>query len=321
MDNRLWVNKMCQAEALNAPRYGRSRIPRWGIVASMLVLLGCAAQPSDGEGATAGSSSGTPQASAQGQKSGVPETTSKTLTRGKVQSTVERLKVQVQGIYPHDPAAFIQGLVWHEGMLYESTGLYGKSSLRQVDPASGQVLQRVSTPPHFFGEGLALVGDRLIQLTWKAGVAFSYDLNTLEVLDEFGYNGEGWGLAYHEERLWMSDGSSRITTRDPDDFRWLSTLDVRLGGEPIADLNELEFAEGQLYANVWGQDRIVRLDPKTGEVNAVIDASGLLEPREQHMVDVLNGIAYDPSSKTFWLTGKFWPKMFQVTFVPVDDVD
>ena len=197
--------------------------------------------------------------------------------------------------------------------------LYGKSSLRQVDPTSGQILQRVSTPPHFFGEGLALVGDRLIQLTWKAGVAFSYDLASLEVLDEFGYNGEGWGLAYASDRLWMSDGSSRITTRDPHDFRWLSTLEVRLGGEPIADLNELEFAEGHLYANVWGQDRIVRVDPKSGVVNAIIDASGLLAPREQHMVDVLNGIAYDPTSKTFWLTGKFWPKMFQVTFVPVDE--
>lgn len=285
----------------------------------LLLLPGCTAESSGG----VGSSSGARPEAVDGERQSAEPTTMPQddslmdRQRGKVPDTVEQLKVKIHGIYPHDPTAFTQGLVWDGGVLYESTGLYGKSSLRRVDPTTGQVLSRTTLDPNLFGEGLALVEDRLVQLTWKAGVAFAYDLLSLEVIDELGYNGEGWGLAYHDGRLLMSDGSSRITYRDPQDFRWRSTLDIHLQGQPIADLNELEFAEGDLYANVWGQERIVRIDPETGQVEAVIDASGLLEEREKRMVDVLNGIAYDPVSKTFWLTGKFWPKMFQVTFEPV----
>ena len=232
-------------------------------------------------------------------------------------TTLERLKVEVLEVYPHDPGAYTQGLLWDGGVLYESTGLYGKSTLRRVDPESGLVLDRVDLDHNFFGEGLALVGDRLIQLTWKAGVAFVYEIGGLQVVDEFGFNGQGWGLAFDGvDRLVMSDGTSRLTYRDPEDFRWRSTLEVTLEGEPVPLVNELEFAHGQLYANVWQQERIVRIDPDTGRVNAVIDASGLLDKRESAMVDVLNGIAYDPVSNTFWLTGKFWPKMFRVRFVP-----
>ncbi|MEM7349668.1 MAG: glutaminyl-peptide cyclotransferase [Acidobacteriota bacterium] len=229
---------------------------------------------------------------------------------------VERLRVEVHAIYPHDPSAFTQGLVWDGGVLYESTGLYGKSSLRRVEPMSGEVLERRMVDPNLFGEGLAQVDDKLVQLTWKAGIALVYDLATLYQVDEFGFNGEGWGLAYDGESLMMSDGSHRLTERDRNDFRWRATIEVRLHGQPVDHLNELEFAEGDLYANVWGEDRIVRIDPSSGRVTAVIDASGLLTPFEKSRVDVLNGIAYDPVSKTFWLTGKFWAKMFQVTFVP-----
>lgn len=229
---------------------------------------------------------------------------------------VEKLKVEILSVHPHDPTAFTQGLVWDGGVLYESTGLYGRSSLRRVDPGNGQVLEQRHLDEQFFAEGLAQVGDRLIQLTWKAGVAFVWDLASLEVVDEFGYNGEGWGLAGDGgERLVMSNGTSLLTFRDPESFRWLSTLEVTLDGRPVEHINELEFAGGALYANVWGESRIVRLDPETGRVNAVIDASGLLSPREAAAVDVLNGIAYDPVSESFWLTGKFWPKMFRVRFV------
>lgn len=232
-------------------------------------------------------------------------------------SAVEELVVKVLEVFPHDPTAYTQGLVWDGGVLYEGTGLYGKSTLRRVDPETGQVLDKKALDHNFFGEGLALVGDRLVQLTWKAGVAFVYELGALEVIDEYGYNGEGWGLAFDGgERLVMCDGSSRLTYRDPKDFRWRSTLEVTLRGQPVTHLNELEFAEGQLYANIWQEERIVRIDPTTGQVTAVIDARGLLGPRESAMVDVLNGIAYDPMSKSFWLTGKFWPKMFRVVFVP-----
>jgi glutaminyl-peptide cyclotransferase len=241
----------------------------------------------------------------------------KTRGEGAKGGVVEELVVKVLEVYPHDPTAYTQGLVWDGGVLYEGTGLYGKSTLRRVDPESGLVLDRRALDHDFFGEGLALVGDRLVQLTWKAGVAFVYELGALEVVDEFGYNGEGWGLAFDgSDLLVMCDGSARLTFRDPQDFRWRSTLNVTLRGEPVTHLNELEFAEGQLYANIWQQERIVRIDPTTGEVTAVIDAHGLLGARESAMVDVLNGIAYDPMSKSFWLTGKFWPKMFRVEFVP-----
>jgi glutaminyl-peptide cyclotransferase len=229
---------------------------------------------------------------------------------------VEQLTVRILAAYPHDPTAFTQGLVWDGGLLYESTGLYGRSTVRRVEPGDGRILEKTVLDPNLFGEGLALAGGRLIQLTWKAGIALVYDLATLRDVDQFGYNGEGWGLASDGERLAMSNGSSLLTFRDPSDFRWLSTLEVRLAGEPIDRLNELEFADGQLYANVWGENRIVRIDPQNGRVTAVIDAAGLLKPQEARMVDVLNGIAYDPASETFWLTGKFWPKTFQVVFVP-----
>lgn len=230
--------------------------------------------------------------------------------------TVERLAIKVLEVYPHDPGAFTQGLVWDGGVLYESTGLYGRSSLRRVEPATGEVLARRLVDPNLFAEGLARVDDRLLQLTWKAGVVLVYDLATLEPIDEYGFNGEGWGLADDGERLVMSDGSHRLTIRDREDFRWRATVEVRLAGEPVDHLNELEFARGRLYANVWGEERIVRVDPDSGAVDAVIDASGLLTPAERSRVDVLNGIAYDPVSDTFWLTGKFWPKMFRVELVP-----
>ncbi len=229
---------------------------------------------------------------------------------------VQRLSIKVLAVYPHDPGAFTQGLVWDGGVLYESTGLYGKSSLRRVEPMNGEVVELRAVDPNLFGEGLARVDDRLLQLTWKAGIVLVYDLASLDLIDEYGFNGQGWGLAFDGERLVMSDGTHRLTSRDLEDFRWRSTLEVSLAGRPFNNINELEFAEGRLYANVWGQERIVRIDPRTGEVDAVIDASTLLSPDEKARVDVLNGVAYDPVSKTFWLTGKFWPKMFQVVFEP-----
>ncbi len=247
------------------------------------------------------------------QDGGDPTSDSGAATRSVV---VERLSIKVLAVHPHDPVAFTQGLVWDGGVLYESTGLYGRSSLRRVEPMTGEVLERRMVDPNLFGEGLARVGGKLLQLTWKAGIALVYDVGTLEQIDEYGFNGEGWGLAYDGQRLMMSDGSHRLTVRDPEDFRWLETIEVRLAGSPVPNLNELEFAEGDLYANVWGDERIVRIDPFSGAVTATIDASDLLLPEEKARVDVLNGIAYDPVSRSFWLTGKFWPKIFQVSFVP-----
>jgi glutaminyl-peptide cyclotransferase len=229
-----------------------------------------------------------------------------------------RLAPEVLSTRPHDSRAFTQGLLLHEAMLYESTGLYGESTLREVDPWTGEVYRRVDLPSSLFGEGLALVDDRLIQLTWTDGVAITYDLATFEKRTEVRYPGEGWGLCYDGEKLVMSDGSDQLFFRDPETFRLRGQVAVLREGRPLPRLNELECVGDSVYANIWQTDEIVRIDPRSGQVLAVIDASGLMPPAERraHAADVLNGIAYDAASETFLLTGKLWPTIFEVRFVP-----
>jgi glutaminyl-peptide cyclotransferase len=228
----------------------------------------------------------------------------------------ERLKVEVVSVRPHDPEAFTQGLLLHGGSLYESAGNYGKSSLREVEPKTGAVKRKAAVPPEYFAEGLALVDDRLIQITWKEEKVLVYNRADFKPVGEFRYDGEGWGLCWDGARIVMSDGSDRLTFRDPKTFATLSTLNVTRDGKPVPELNELECVDGLVYANVWQTDDILRIDPKDGRVTAVIDASGLLTPEERQKTDVLNGIAWDPEAKTFLITGKLWPKMFEVRFVP-----
>ncbi len=228
----------------------------------------------------------------------------------------ERLKVKVLSTRPHDPEAFTQGLVLQGGTLYESTGLYGKSSLREVDPKTGAVRRKVAVPAEYFAEGLALVDDRLLQITWKEEKTLVYNRADFKPAGEFRYDGEGWGLCSDGARLVMSDGSNRLTFRDPKTFAVLSILDVTLAGKPANQLNELECVDGAIYANVWQTDDILRIDPRDGRVTAVVDASGLLTPEERGKTDVLNGIAWNPETRTFLITGKLWPKMFEVQFVP-----
>ena len=233
----------------------------------------------------------------------------------------ERLKVRVLASVPHDAEAYTQGLVWSDGMLYESAGQYGQSSLRQVDPKTGEVLRSVQVPQRYFAEGLARVGDRLIQLTWQEGAAFLYDLATFERRGELPYSGEGWGLCWDGKRLIMSDGSDRLTFRDPATFAATGGVSVTLDGQPVMRLNELECVDGAVWANVWQSDAILRIDPETGRVAAAVDASGLLTPEEAARAEVLNGIAYKPETKTFLITGKYWPKMFEVVFEPYGSTD
>ncbi len=231
------------------------------------------------------------------------------------QRPVEALKVQVLRSYPHDPRAFTQGLVWRDGVLYESTGMVGQSSLRRVDLATGAVQQKVDVPAPYFAEGLADVGNRLYQLTWQHGRVFIYDRNTFGRVGEFGYEGEGWGLCHNGLSLVMSNGSDRLTVHSPNTFDVERTVRVTMDGKPLHQLNELECVGTDVYANVWQTDTIVRIDLASGRVTARIDASGLLTPAERLGVDVLNGIAYDPVDQTFLLTGKWWPKLFRVRFV------
>lgn len=232
-------------------------------------------------------------------------------------SKAERLRVEVVATFPHDPTAFTQGLLWHAGSLWESTGNYGASELRRVAPRTGEVLARHVLPDTVFAEGLAWVEDRLIQLTWHAGIARIYQPDGLVLIDQKTYAGKGWGLAYDgRSHLYMTDGSPTLKVLDPASFAVLRTVEITLDGRPLAEVNELEWVEGQLYGNVWRQDVLVRIDPESGVVTAIVDARGLLAVEERRRVDVLNGIAYEASSRTFWITGKYWPTMFQVRFVP-----
>ena len=232
-----------------------------------------------------------------------------------LQPVVRSLRVDVLRELAHERDAYIQGLVWWNGQLFESTGREGESTLRRLDPQTGRVEQRIDVPDQYFGEGLALVDRRLMMLTWRAERALTYDRDSFEPVETFRYRGEGWGLCYDGTRLVMSDGSDRLTFRDPDTFESIGEQRVRLRGQPLHNLNELECVDGAVYANVWEEDFLVRIDPKTGRVTDYIDATGLLRGEDRIGAEVLNGIAYDPTAETFYITGKWWPKMFEVRFV------
>ncbi len=228
----------------------------------------------------------------------------------------EALTLRVVARYPHDTSAFTQGLLWHDGRLYESTGLEGHSSLRRVNLDDGTIERRVDLPDEYFAEGLALVGDELFQLTWRDGVAFVWDRRTFDKKREHHYDGEGWGLCWDGTHLVMSDGSDRLFFRNPQTFEIDHTVRVTKIGRPVRYLNELECVEGAVYANVWQRDEIVRIEPRTGRVTASIDASGLLTPLERRSSDVLNGIASRGDDGRLLVTGKLWPWLFEVELVP-----
>ncbi|MER3403721.1 MAG: glutamine cyclotransferase [Armatimonadota bacterium] len=218
--------------------------------------------------------------------------------------------------YPHDPKAFTQGLEYYNGFLYESTGLEGQSSLRKVAFRTGRVLQIRKHPPEIFAEGITLLNNRIYQLTWRNGICFVYERDSFRSDTEFRYTGEGWGLTNDGTHLIMSDGSDTLTFRDPTTFAAVRQIRVKDQGTPVRNLNELEYVNGEIWANVWMTDLIVRISPKTGEVLGWIDLSGLLTPAEAHQADVLNGIAYDRQNKRIFVTGKLWPWLFEIEVVP-----
>jgi glutamine cyclotransferase len=225
------------------------------------------------------------------------------------------LGFKVIATYPHDPTAFTQGLVFSKGELYESTGLNGESTLRRVDITTGRVLQRLDVPREYFAEGLALVGDELLQLTWQTQIGFVYDRTTFKQKRTFQYHTEGWGLAYDgASRLVMSDGSDTLTFLDPTSLTMTRRLRVRDAEQPVRNLNELEWVDGEIWANVWMTDRIARISPTTGDVKAWVDLSSLY-PRAARRppADVMNGIAYDSATRRIFVTGKKWPTLYQIT--------
>ena len=221
-------------------------------------------------------------------------------------------RYEVVRVYPHDPQAFTQGLVFSAGVLYEGTGLNGRSGIRKVKLENGEVLQIQPLEQRHFGEGIALVDDSIVQLTWQSGVGFVYDRNSFQRTRTFTYSGEGWGLTYDGTRLIMSDGSSMLRFLDPKTLQETGRLQVRDGSRPLEKLNELEVVKGEILANVWQSERIARISPKTGAVTGWIDLSGLLDPRDARNVDVLNGIAYDAKADRLFVTGKLWPKLFEI---------
>jgi glutaminyl-peptide cyclotransferase len=223
---------------------------------------------------------------------------------------------QVVRTYPHDREAFTQGLVYLDGVLYEGTGLNGRSSIRKVQLETGAVLQIQKIDGRYFGEGIAAWDNTLVQLTWQSGLGFVYDRATFERRKTFSYKGEGWGLAYDGRRLAMSDGTAFIRFLDPVTFAEAGRVQVRDGGTPVDHLNELEFVKGELFANVWQSERIARISPATGQVTGWIDLRGLLDPREARGVDVMNGIAYDAKRDRLFVTGKLWPRLFEIRIVP-----
>ena len=219
--------------------------------------------------------------------------------------------------YPHDANAFTQGLEYHDGFLYEGTGIVGRSSVRKVDLATGKMLQNFDVPRPFFGEGITVFDNQILELTWQSQTGFVYDKSNFRVLRSFNYPGEGWGLTNDGKQIYMSDGSAQIRIWDPTTLKEIRRITVKDGNEPVNELNELEFVRGEILANVWQTDRIARISPVDGKVLGWIDLSGILPQSERTNPDaVLNGIAYDAAADRLFVTGKLWPKIFEIKLVP-----
>jgi len=225
---------------------------------------------------------------------------------------------QVIHAYPHDPDAFTQGLEFRAGFLYESTGLKGRSSVRKVKLETGQVLQQIDIDPQYFGEGITVMNQQIVELTWQAEMGFVYDQLSFRRQRSFNYPGEGWGLANDGQQIYMSDGSAQIRIWDPMTLQEKRRITVRDHGQPVPMLNELEMVRGEIYANVWQTNRIVRISPADGRVLGWIDLAGILPAADRTgQEDVLNGIAYDVLGNRLFVTGKLWPKLFEIKVVPL----
>ena len=226
---------------------------------------------------------------------------------------------KIVNTYPHNTDSFTQGLIFDKGVLYESTGLNGRSAVKIVDLKTGKTLKSHELPDKHFGEGIAIVGNRIIQLTWRSKMGFVYNKETLKLTKKFSYQTQGWGITYDSKYLIMSDGSDVLYFMDPSTFKVIGTLEVYGDSGKVSKLNELEYIDGEIYANIWGTEKIARINPKTGRVTAWIDLSGLLSDQDKKgRVDVLNGIAFNSDNGKLFVTGKLWPKLFEIELVPTN---
>jgi glutamine cyclotransferase len=224
---------------------------------------------------------------------------------------------KIVNTYPHNRASFTQGLVFDKGILYESTGLNGRSAVKIVDIKTGKSLKSHELPNKYFGEGITVVDNKIIQLTWRSKMGFLYNKETLKLIKKFSYQTQGWGITYDGKYLIMSDGSAMLYFMDPNTFKVIGTLEVYGDSGKVSALNELEYIDDEIYANIWGEEKIVRISPKTGRVTAWIDLSGLLSDKDRELrVDVLNGIAFNSENGNLYVTGKLWPKLFEIELVP-----
>ncbi len=235
----------------------------------------------------------------------------------KISGKVPIYTYRIVNIYPHDRKAFTQGLAFENGFLYEGTGFQGKSSLRKVKLENGAVLQIYKLPEQFFGEGITIYGDKIIQLTWRSRVGFVYDKKTFKLIKQFTYPTEGWGITNDGKRLIMSNGSSTLYFLDPNTFAQIGQIEVHDNNYYLTRLNELEYVQGEIYANILQSDYIARISPRTGEVTGWIDLRNILPPRyRRNRTHVLNGIAYDTQNNRLFVTGKFWPRLFEIELIP-----
>jgi glutaminyl-peptide cyclotransferase len=236
---------------------------------------------------------------------------------GEACAAVPEYNAVIVKTFPHDPTAFTEGLFYLDGFLYESTGLNGRSSIRKVTLENGKVVQQHDIDPKYFGEGIVNWNNKLIGLTYKAETGFVYDLSTFNPISEFHYTGEGWGLTRDSTHVFMSNGTSDLRILDPDTQAEIARIHVTCDGLPIKNINELEWVNGEIYANIWLTPIIVRINPKTGEVAGLIDGSNLWAlAREGHQVDVMNGIAYDSATDRLFVTGKLWSNLYQISLSP-----
>ena len=222
----------------------------------------------------------------------------------------------IENMYPHDRNAFTEGLLFDDGVLYESTGLYGNSSLRRVDLETGEVLHIYNLLPQYFGEGIAAYEGKIIQLTWQSQTGFVYDAGSFEFLQEFDYSTEGWGITYDGSHLIMSDGTSTLYFLDPENFQKTGQIEVHDITGSIENLNELEYVKGDVYANIWMEEKIAIINPKTGQIKGWINMSGLQSMQNQDVNNVLNGIAYDEKADRLFVTGKRWSQLFEIKLIP-----
>ncbi|HEV2798949.1 MAG TPA: glutaminyl-peptide cyclotransferase [Pyrinomonadaceae bacterium] len=288
------------------------------LLACVLLIAGCGGSSGTTTANNARQSANTNEATVQtsaNQNGGSAHATQPAATVAQSEET-PTYSYKIKNSWPHDRRAYTQGLIFLDGILWESTGQYGASTLRKVELKTGKVIKQISVPRNYFAEGMTVFHNKVFQLTWQEGKGFIYDPATFQKQGEFSYTGEGWGLTHDGQSLIMSDGTDRIRFLDPNTLQTTRTIDVTDRGVPVDQLNELEYIDGEIYANVYQTDRIARIEPKTGRVLAWIDLTGLLQMKDRNGgEDVLNGIAYDEKDKRLFVTGKLWPKLFEIEIV------